>query len=154
MTPDPDVWQARLQAICDAAGIIKISDEDLDYLVPGMTAEAFAAKQLGNGAGLVVVTRGAAGAEAFCATGHVREDGHRVEVVDTVGAGDTITGFVLADLAARGLTGRKALRGIDLATLRDVLRLALAAAAITCTRVGCQPPTRAEADAFGPPAVV
>lgn len=147
VTKDPDSWRARIGRLTHKADLIKISDEDLNYLAPGTLAVNFAAELIGNGTSVVVVTRGADGAEAFARCGHIQLPGYPVQLADTVGAGDTITGYILADLAARGLNSKDALASIGTQQLEAVLDLALAAASITCSRIGCAPPTRAEAEA-------
>jgi fructokinase len=85
-------------------------------------------------------------------TGPLRRPGRAVRVVDTVGAGDSFMSALLAGLYRRGLLGaarRAALRAIDIAALAGVLDEAVAASAITCTRAGANPPTRAELQAAG-----
>jgi fructokinase len=75
----------------------------------------------------------------------------RVDVVDTVGAGDTVSGALLTALGDHGALGdRPAARldALDAATLREVLAWAAASAAITCSREGAQPPSRAEVSAL------
>ncbi|WP_306120095.1 MULTISPECIES: PfkB family carbohydrate kinase [unclassified Roseitalea] len=148
MMPDIEAWRARLRRLCDRAAIIKVSAEDLDCLAPGISASDFAHTQLARGTDLVLVTRGADGAVAFAHGATVERDGFSVTVADTVGAGDTVTGFLLADLAARGLTAPGALATLEAQALGATLDLALAAAAMTCTRTGCRPPRRPEAEAF------
>lgn len=148
MIEDAREWRARIGRLADLAGIVKMSSEDLSFLAPGMSASDFAAAQIARGTGLVVVTRGADGAEAFTARGRVSRSGHRVTVADAVGAGDTVTGFLLAGLAERQLTGRDALAALDSESLAPVLELALAAAALNCTETGCAPPDRATAAGF------
>ncbi|MEM0936272.1 MAG: PfkB family carbohydrate kinase [Pseudomonadota bacterium] len=148
MTPDAEAWRARIRTLADLSGILKLSEEDLAFLAPGLAPRDFAEAQIARGTGLVTVTHGAAGAEAFVAAGRVFRDAHKVEVVDTVGAGDTVTGYLLATLAAQGLTGRAALAAVDLDTVGDALDHALAASALTCTVVGCAPPTLVEVAAF------
>ena len=70
-----------------------------------------------------------------------------VQVVDTVGAGDSFTGALLAGLSRRDLLGasrRADLLAVDAATLQEVADEAVLAAAITCTRHGADPPTSAD----------
>ncbi|MEM9344629.1 MAG: carbohydrate kinase [Pseudomonadota bacterium] len=148
VTPDPEDWRARVRSLADLAGVVKISDEDLEFLVPGTSATDFATAQLARGTSLVVVTRGAEGAEAFTPGTHLLRTPPKVDVADTVGAGDTITGFLLNGLSERGVTDRGALRMLAEETVADVLETAMTAAAITCTRVGCVPPTAQEVAQF------
>lgn len=144
MTPDMAAWRARIEGILDIATIVKLSDEDLDALRPGMAAADFARDCLHRGAGIVIITHGAAGAEAFTAAAHVSRPGCRVTVVDTVGAGDTLMGTLLARLAAAQATRAETLGGLAAETLAGHLDFAIAAAALNCTASGCAPPTAAD----------
>lgn len=148
MTPNPEEWRSRIRELADLCGVVKISDEDLEFLSPGTAPSDFAAAQIARGTGLVTVTHGAEGAEAFTASTHVFRAPPKVEVADTVGAGDTITGFLLAGLAGEGLTTKDALNALPDETVGELLERAMFAAALTCTRVGCRPPTAAEVATF------
>ena len=148
MTTDVDDWRRRLLKLIDVAGIVKLSDEDLEFLVPGVAAEEFADGLIGKGVALVVVTAGADGAFAKSATAHVEVPGRRVRMVDAVGAGDTVTGAILAQLARRRLCSKDGIAALDAKGLREILVLAIASAALNCTRSGCNPPSLEEAKAF------
>ncbi len=148
MTPDAAAWRARIGRLADRAGIVKLSVEDLAFLAPSLSPRDFAEAQLARGSDLVVVTRGPGGAEAYTASGQVVCEGHGVDVADTVGAGDTITGYLLAGLAEQGLTARSALSGLTPDTLTPILERAVAAATLTCTTSGCTPPDRSAAEDF------
>lgn len=148
MTADVAAWRVRIGAMLGVAGVVRLSAEDLAFLAPGMGAAEFAAAQLARGAGLVVVTHGAQGAEGFAPGVHVTVPGVAVDVVDTVGAGDTLMGVLLAGLIQGGHTGGSAPRGLDSARLGALLRQAVAAAAVNCTRAGCAPPSVPERVAF------
>jgi fructokinase len=135
----------RLVALAD---VVKASADDLAWLLPGRAAEQVAVEWLAKGPAIVAITLGAAGAVAAAArTGTIRRAAPRVEVVDTVGAGDAFMSALLAGLRDRDLLGarrREALRAIDPETLARVLDQAVLAATITCTRSGAQPPTADE----------
>lgn len=148
MTTDIDNWRRRLLKLIDVASIVKLSDEDLEFLVPDVSAEEFAEGLIGKGVALVVVTTGAGGAFARSAVAHVEVSGRRVQVVDAVGAGDTVTGAILAQLAHRGLDSKEGIAALDSEALREMLVLATASAALNCTRSGCNPPSLEEAKAF------
>lgn len=141
------VWQARIERLLDAAAIVRLSEEDLAFLAPGTGPEDFARTRLSRGAGLVVVTRGGAGAVAWTRAGQAEIAAPRVVVRDTVGAGDTLMGAMLARLSARGVAGADDLARLDAQALGDVLAFATTAAALNCTREGCDPPTRREIEA-------
>jgi fructokinase len=135
--------QARL------AHLVKVSDEDLAWLEPDASAEdAIAAWRQAGVDGAVVLTRGARGASVHTASGRVVDvSASRVQVVDTVGAGDALAAGVLAALDERGLLRVDALAQVPAESWQEVLAFAVRVAAITCTRVGSDPPTRDEVDA-------
>ena len=140
MTPDLDGWRDRIGRILAVADIVRLSAEDLAVLAPGTAPADFAQARLAAGCALVVLTHGAGGAEAWTPAAHVRVPGHRVAVVDTVGAGDTLMGSLLALLAAAGHTRPGALAALPEAALARALATAVAAAALNCTASGCAPP--------------
>jgi fructokinase len=92
----------------------------------------------------VVTTRGDAGLVAHTPVGVIEVPAVQVDVVDTIGAGDTVFGALLARLGAHGALSRDGLAGLDAEAWADVLRFAASAAAITCSRTGAEPPTAAE----------
>ena len=99
------------------------------------------------GARLVVVTEGAKGATAFCATGQVSVPTHSVAVRDTVGAGDTFHAALLAQLAKTDRLSLEAIAELDLPAIRDLLGYAVAAAAVTVVRTGADLPNAADVEA-------
>ncbi len=138
---------ARIEPLVAAADVVKVSDEDVEWLRPGADPVEVARTWAARGPAIVVVTFGGEGAVAVCPAGEVRVAAPRVEVVDTVGAGDTFMGALIDGLWERDLLGgdrRDALRAIDLASLTEVLERCVAAAAITVSRAGANPPRRAE----------
>ena len=141
----PDI--ERLVTLSD---VVKVSDEDLRWLYPDRSDEEVAQDWLALGPALVVVTRGGAGVYAVAADVELRRDAVPIDLVDTVGAGDSFTSGLLDGLHRADLVGaarRDALAGIDRATLESVVKEAALIAAITCSRPGADPPTRAELDA-------
>ncbi len=144
---DPADARARIEALVALADVVKVSDEDLAWLVPGTDPVAVARDWLALGPALVVVTYGGEGALALTAAGEQRVTAPRVEVVDTVGAGDSFMGALLDGLWDAGLLGadrRDALRAVDAATLTRLLERCAAVAAVTVSRAGANPPRRAE----------
>lgn len=135
----------RLVALAD---VVKVSDEDLAWLHPGVAPVEVAQDWLGRGPSLVVVTLGGDGALALTAGGdEVMVTAPPVEVADTVGAGDSfmaalVDGLWGADLLGAGARDR--LRAIDRPTVERVLVRCAAVAAITVSRAGANPPTRAD----------
>jgi fructokinase len=136
--PDRDLYEAAVEKWAALSAVIKVSDDDLAWLFPQVSIDDVAQRWINDGAFLVVVTRGANGLVGYTADGRVEVPGVKVDVVDTVGAGDTVGAIVVEAMLAHGLVE---LRG-DL--LRGVLTRAAAAAAITCSRKGAQPPYKHE----------
>ena len=145
----PDVALRRIEAVVDISDIVKVSDEDLGWLFPGEEVTKLAARWLARGPAIVIVTRGELGAYALAANGEVDHRGDKVDLVDTVGAGDAFSSGLLDGLRRNGLLGadrREALRAIDQETLTSVVDRAIRVSAWTCTRPGADPPTADELD--------
>jgi fructokinase len=143
----------RVEQFVAAADVVKVSDEDLGWLAPGEDPATVAAQWLALGPSVVVVTRGGDGATGFCADGRVEVPSPPVVVVDTVGAGDAFMSGLLDALATAELLGvehAEELRAIGTDTLAAALRHATRVAAVTCSRPGADPPTRAELAAAYP----
>ncbi|MFE3474612.1 carbohydrate kinase [Streptomyces bacillaris] len=137
----------RVEECVGLSDLVKASDEDLAWLYPGEESEKVAARWLEHGPAAVLVTRGGDGSLAVLPGGPFTVAAARAEVVDTVGAGDAFMSGTLHALAAHGLLGagaRERLRAVDRATLSDVLRHAVASAAVTVSRAGANPPDAAE----------
>lgn len=141
--------RARVEEFVSLSDVVKVSDEDIRYLHPDSTPEEVCARWSATGPRLVVLTRGPDGVAAW-RPGHgvIDVPGRPVVVADTVGAGDTVTAALLVGLADAGALGsRTAIDGLDDDVVRSILVRSVAAAAITCSREGANPPTRAEVDA-------
>ncbi|OPG11272.1 carbohydrate kinase [Microbispora sp. GKU 823] len=132
---------AHVEECVRLARLVKVSAEDLDWLYPGEPYIEVARRWARAHERLVVVTRGGDGATAVLGDEVISCPAPAVEVVDTVGAGDTFTAACL-----------DALDGAPLSTERvaEALRRGCAAAAIVCTRAGAVPPTREEVKIFFP----
>ncbi|MFC8455253.1 carbohydrate kinase [Kitasatospora sp. NPDC057223] len=126
---------AAVEHCVGLSDLVKASDEDLAWLYPGIPARDSAARWLTLGPAAVVVTCGRDGAFALTPAGEARTEAPPTTVVDTVGAGDSFMSALLATLA----TPRPAPDALTAA-----LRTAAAAAAITVSRAGANPPTSAE----------
>lgn len=142
--PRLDAWLDQIEWMLPHTHVLKVSDEDLRLLYPGTEAAALAARWLAAGVGLVVVTRGGDGAEAWAAGRHVRVAPQPVEVVDTVGAGDTFQAALLTWLAENERLAPAAVRDWTEAELEAAVGFAVRAAAITCSRRGADLPRRDE----------
>ena len=146
--PDAELWRGRIGRLVCLADLVKASDEDLRLLYPGACAAEIAGRWLAAGTGLVVVTHGAGGAEAFSPAGRIAVPAHRAEVVDTVGAGDAFQAALIAGLAERGVRDRLALDRLGTHDIEALAGFAASAAAITCSRRGADLPRRAELALF------
>ncbi len=132
----------RLTRLVGRADIVKASAEDLAYISPGQSAVDAARGLLSAGARLVLVTDGPRPARAFLGSGDVLAGQvPEVEVADTIGAGDAFGGAFLAWWTAHG-HGRPGLAEPPL--VQAALDFAAQVAALTCTRVGADPPRAAE----------
>jgi fructokinase len=137
---------ARIDRLVEKADVVKASDEDLRWIDPTRTPEQVATAWQSLGPAIVAVTMGGEGAFAICAAGTVRVPARKVEVIDTVGAGDSfMTGLIdaLWSLNLLGGDRRADLARIDADTLAGVLRAATLASAVTVGRAGADLPDRA-----------
>ena len=145
---DRAAWEARIERLVGVASVLKLSAEDLAYMEPGTDPVDYARAALERGVALAIVTGGGEGARALTRSGSAVVAAPKVDVADTVGAGDTLMGASLAWLQENGIGNREAMASLDAAALEQLLRFATVAAAINCTRAGCKPPTRDEILAF------
>jgi fructokinase len=142
---DVPAYVARLEPWWGLATWVKMSTEDFQFLYPGASESEFCAGLLERGVSVVTVTDGGNGARLYRAgRAPLEVAAPKVSVVDSVGAGDTFSGATIAKLLELNLETPDALREASDDTLLEVLRFAATAAAINCTRAGCDPPTRAE----------
>lgn len=143
LTPDKAVFMKSLESWIKLVHILKVSSQDLDWLYPNEPYEQAAKKYLELGTPIVLITDGDKGVTLY-RKGHndLHISAPKVEVVDTVGAGDTFTGSLMV-----ALLGYKDLNlGDD--DWRKVLSFATHAAAFNCTRAGANPPTQKELQDF------
>jgi fructokinase len=137
---DEESYRARIDRMLTRADIVKMSDEDLHWLMGPGDSHDHARKLIDIGPSLVCVTEGSRGATGHTRAGYVQVPAPRVTVADTVGAGDTFNAGVLTALWKAGLLAKPALRSLDEEALRDALTLGVRAAAITVSRPGANPP--------------
>ncbi|MDQ1056732.1 fructokinase [Arthrobacter globiformis] len=148
VTYDPNIRPALLGSQAEArtifeelvslTDVVKLSDEDARWLYPGLQLEDTAARILGLGAGLAVVTRGSEGSLLATTDVQLVVPAVRSTVADTIGAGDSYMAALIYGLLARGTDG------LAPAVLETLGRTASKAAAITVRRPGANPPTAAE----------
>ncbi len=137
---DADAHRARMKRMIAMADIVKVSDEDLEWIAGSTHHEATIAGWLKSGVKIVTVTRGADGVDAFTARGKVYAPSQRVTVVDTIGAGDTFNAGFLDGLRLKGALSKTGVANLAEADLIFALNRGAAAAAVTVSRAGANPP--------------
>jgi fructokinase len=146
VTPDRAKVIVLVERQLALASIVKASEEDLHWLYPDREPEASIADWARRGPYFSVVTRGAAGAVAYLGALRLEVRAPKVEVADTVGAGDSFMSALIAAMDADKALGKSA-GAPSAASLSRWLNFAATASAITCTRKGSDPPTRGEVEA-------
>jgi len=141
---DEPAFRARLDRMLAMADIVKLSDEDLRWLLGDVSIADGARAVLARGARVVLITGGAKGAHGFMADVEIFVPARKVAVVDTVGAGDTFNAGVLASLWRQGCLSKTGIETLSEAGLRHALELGAQAAAITVSRAGANPPWERE----------
>ena len=133
-----DEYVAAVERWVALSSVVKVSDDDLAWLYPDQKISDVVTRWIADGVVLVVVTQGSKGLVGFTASGSVEVPGVKVDVVDTVGAGDTVGAIIVEAMIEKGI--------LNLAgdTLKQVLHRAAVAAGITCSRKGAQPPYKHE----------
>ncbi len=145
IVPDREVWRERLKRLLPHTHLVKVSEEDIAFLLPGSDPGAVTAEWARRGPSLVVLTRGEKGAEGITAKGvRCNVPGCAVGVVDTVGAGDTFQAALLTWLGEKQRLERKAAADLNEDELSALLGFAARAAAVTCTRRGADMARRNE----------
>jgi fructokinase len=139
---DPAAYRARFVSWLPHVRLLKLSDDDAGWLAEGVDAVAAAKSWTESGVDAVVLTRGAAGLAVITGAGELAQvPSAKVDVVDTIGAGDTVQGALLAWLYRNEVRDLNALGAQD---WREALTYAATAAAITVSRSGAEPPTADE----------
>jgi fructokinase len=134
-------YLARMAEFAGQADLIKMSDVDFAYLFGEEQYQQRANALLGQGTSLVVITRGNNGAIAWHASaGQVEVQAPKVEIADTIGAGDSFQAALLFALHKQGRISRQQLKDIGADELRRALSFAANCAGLTCTRPGADPP--------------
>lgn len=135
---DRDRYLASVERWVSISAVVKASEDDLAWLYPETDAVFIAKNWVENGVAVVIVTRGPRGLVAVTAEEIIEVPGVPIDVVDTVGAGDTVGAVIIQSILENGLAN---MRG---EVLRSALENAALAAAITCSRAGVVPPTKLE----------
>lgn len=143
----PEVGLVRSAAIeaLALADVIKVSDADCEFFFPGQSPDSLAKQWLEQGSAIVLYTEGSKGARCYCCNGQCQSVAKVVDVVDTVGAGDSFMAAFLSGLDQHNLLGnRDALQAISVEVLQQASERAARAASITVSRTGANPPTAEE----------
>jgi fructokinase len=141
---DPDAYRARLERVLAMSHVLKVSEEDIDWLAPGRRSVDAVRELLDAGPSVGLLTRGPSGALVITRTAEVAVPSPRTKVVDTIGAGDAFGGGFVAWWHARGL-GRDDLGVIDKTV--EATEFACLVAARTCAKPGASPPRLSELEA-------
>lgn len=143
---------ARVKRINAHSNIIKASDADIEWLYDLTVGAALdeIALEWSQGGKLVVITRGGDGATLYLNGNKIHAKAPKINLVDTVGAGDTFMANLLAELDLVDALGDEPisrLAKLDAGQLQRAAEIAAVAAGIVCERKGCEPPTLAETTA-------
>ena len=141
---DRDAWLEKIWKLFYQVDIVKLSKEDLNYICPETIPSDFAEKLLLNSNKLVILTSGSEGAVLYHKHHVVHCEVPKVAIKDTVGAGDTLMGSILAWLLEKDLSTPRQLKSLDFDQLWQLLSFGVTAAALNCTHFGCNPPTKEE----------
>ncbi|WP_030680184.1 carbohydrate kinase [Streptomyces rimosus] len=142
---DADAYRARFRSWLPHVTLLKLSEEDAEWLAGSQGVAAAVKDWLTAGPAAVVLTRGGAGLSVRTPGGdEIAVPGERIEVADTIGAGDTVNAALLHRLDAHGALSPGALAALSPDAWRDILGFAARAAALTCSRPGAQPPYATE----------
>jgi fructokinase len=141
LIPDPAAYRARFATWLPDIGLLKVSVEDAQWLADTADIEPALRDWLAAGVSAIVLTRGSAGLTVLTEADRVDVPAAPARVVDTIGAGDTVHGALLAWLHRNGV---RDLTKLDRPAWSDALGFAARAAAVTVGRVGAQPPYAAE----------
>jgi fructokinase len=142
--PDRARHADRIRRMVAMADIVKLSDEDLAWFGEPGSTEAVVRTWLDRGPKLILLTQGGKGATAYSRDHVVSVASRKVEVVDTVGAGDTFNAGILASLHEQGLLSKAGVAGLSKDAIEAALDLGARAAAVTVSRAGANPPWRHE----------
>ncbi len=141
--PDMAVWRKRIDALREQTTLLKVSDEDIAMLYPDANPIDVVKSWAKDGPALVVLTQGGDGVIGVRGEDLFHAEPPKIDVVDTVGAGDTFMASLLAEMQAQS-DHAKYLASLSPSEIEGMLHRAAAAAAITCSRRGADLPTAAD----------
>lgn len=149
LNPEPDIelWRSRVATLVELADLIKVSDEDLSLLYPGQDPQRVIEGWLQHRCQLVFLTRGGEGATVFSrAHGSWSVPACSVNIADTVGAGDTFQAALITWLTEQQLDSVEGVQSLAREQIDGMLRFAVQAAALTCSKTGPDLPYRQQLD--------
>lgn len=142
--PNKDIWRERVTAIAKHADLLKISDEDFEHLYSEVVVEDKITEWLGYGVKLVVLTKGGEGAQLWSQSATANVKAPTIQVIDTVGAGDTFQTALIDQLLSLRADSSDWPTLLTEEKLKAIGNFAATAAAITCSRQGADLPSRQE----------
>ncbi|WP_136586213.1 carbohydrate kinase family protein [Microbacterium hydrothermale] len=134
---------ARFERVAASCEIVKLSDEDAEWLYPTMHLDGVLARLLELGAQLAVVTRGGEGLLLASSVARVTVPAESIVVADTIGAGDSAMGAILDEAHRQGLGASNGML-VDEPSLHAIGQWAARVAGVTTSHSGANPPTSAE----------
>lgn len=162
LVSDPDAYRSMILSLARECNLVRVSDEDLDFLIPDLMRDEAENMMLKLCGGSLIITRGSEGSTWYqkgsnCREGNNGNNGNngsksaedfRVDMpcckvddlVDTIGCGDTFDGAVIAWLERNGMIRKIA--QLDEQQVRKMLSYASKASAMNCLHEGCEPPRR------------
>lgn len=149
LNPEPniDLWRSRVATLVELADLIKVSDEDLSLLYPGQDPQRVIEGWLRHRCQLVFLTRGGEGATVFsCKHGSWSVPACSVNIADTVGAGDTFQAALITWLTEQQRDSVEGVQSLARGEIDEMLKFAVQAAALTCSRTGPDLPYRQQLD--------
>lgn len=145
LIPDADAYRARFETWLPHLGVLKLSDADAEWLAGERPMEEALESWRAGGPVAIVFTKGSEGIEVRTSTGQRYSVASKpARVADTIGAGDTVHGALLAWFDQHGVHDRDRLAALGEAEWLEALDYASRAAAITVSRVAAEPPYAAE----------
>jgi fructokinase len=149
LNPEPniDLWRSRVATLVELADLIKVSDEDLSLLYPGQDPQRVIEGWLQHRCQVVFLTRGGEGATVFSRShGSWSVPACSVKMADTVGAGDTFQAALLTWLTEQQLDSVEGVQSLAREQIDGMLKFAVRAAALTCSKAGPDLPYRRQLD--------
>lgn len=149
LNPEPniDLWRSRVATLVELADLIKVSDEDLSLLYPGQDPQRVIEGWLQHRCQVVFLTRGGEGATVFSrAHGAWSVPACSVKIADTVGAGDTFQAALLTWLTEQQMDSVEGVQSLAREQIDGMLKFAVQAAALTCSKTGPDLPYRRQLD--------